>query len=39
MCLNETYSKVRIGKYLFDNFAIQRGLKEDDLTPLFSTLP
>jgi hypothetical protein len=22
MCLNETYSKFRIGKYLFDNFPI-----------------
>jgi hypothetical protein len=26
MCLNETYSKIRIGKYLSDNFAIQNGL-------------
>jgi hypothetical protein len=35
MCLNETYSKVRIGKYLFDNFPIQNGLKLGDaLSPL-----
>jgi hypothetical protein len=27
MFLNETYSKVRIGKYLSDNFPIQNGLK------------
>jgi RimJ/RimL family protein N-acetyltransferase len=25
MCLNETYSKVCIGKYLSDNFPIQNG--------------
>jgi hypothetical protein len=35
MCLNETYSKVRIGKYLSDNFPIQNGLKKGDaLSPL-----
>jgi hypothetical protein len=35
MCLNETYSKVRIGKLLSDKFPIQRGLKEGDaLSPL-----
>jgi hypothetical protein len=35
MCLNETYSKVRIGKYLSDNFPIQNGLKNGDaLSPL-----
>jgi hypothetical protein len=35
MCLNETYSKVRIGKYLSDAFLIQNGLKERDaLSPL-----
>jgi hypothetical protein len=28
MCLNETYSKVRMGKYLSDKFPIQNGLKE-----------
>jgi hypothetical protein len=27
MCLNETYSRVRIGKNLFDKFTIQNGLK------------
>jgi hypothetical protein len=30
MCLNETYSKVRIGTYLSDNFPIQNGLKQGD---------
>jgi hypothetical protein len=34
MCLNETYSKVSIGKYLSDNFPIENGLKQDVLTPL-----
>jgi hypothetical protein len=35
MCLNETYIKVRIGKYLCDTFSIQNGLKQGDaLTPL-----
>jgi hypothetical protein len=35
MCLNETYSKVRIGKYLFDSFHIQNGIKQGDaLSPL-----
>jgi hypothetical protein len=34
MCLNETYSNVRIGEYLSDNFAIQNCLKQGDaLTP------
>jgi hypothetical protein len=28
MCLNETYSKVRIGKHLSDRFPIQNGLKQ-----------
>ena len=27
MCLNEKYSKVRIGEHLSDNFLIQNGLK------------
>jgi hypothetical protein len=36
MCLDETYSKVRIGKYLSDNFSIQNGLKQEDASsPLF----
>jgi hypothetical protein len=30
MCLNVTYSKVRIGKHLSDNFPIQNGLKQGD---------
>jgi hypothetical protein len=30
MCLNETYSKVRIGKLLSDNFPIQNGLKQEN---------
>jgi hypothetical protein len=35
MCLNETYSKVRIGKLLSDKFPIRNGLKQgDDLSPL-----
>jgi hypothetical protein len=35
MCLNETYSKVRIGKYLSDMFPVQNGLKQGDaLLPL-----
>jgi hypothetical protein len=36
MCLDETYSKVRIGKCLSDPFLIQNGLKKGDvLSPLF----
>jgi hypothetical protein len=31
MGLNETYSKVRVGKLLSDKFPIQNGLKQDDL--------
>jgi hypothetical protein len=39
MCLNETYIKVCIGKYIFDNFSIQNGLKYgDDLLPLLFNL-
>jgi hypothetical protein len=35
MCLNERYSKVRIGKHFSDSFPIQNGLKEGDaLSPL-----
>jgi sorting nexin-29 len=29
-CLNETYSKVRIGKLLSDKFPVQNGLKQGD---------
>jgi hypothetical protein len=37
MCLNETYSKVHIGKLLSDKFPIQNGLKQGDaLSPLLS---
>jgi hypothetical protein len=40
MCLNETYSKVRIGRHLSDSVPIQNGLKQGDaLSPLLSTLP
>jgi hypothetical protein len=36
MCLNETYSKVHIGKLLSDKFPTQNGLKQGDaLLPLF----
>jgi hypothetical protein len=34
MCLNETYSKVCIGKLLSSKFPIQNGLKQDALLPL-----
>jgi hypothetical protein len=35
MCLNKMYSEVHTGKYLFDNFPIQNGLKQgDSLSPL-----
>jgi hypothetical protein len=35
MCLNETYSKVRIGKHLSDSFPVQNGLKQAGaLSPL-----
>jgi hypothetical protein len=35
MCLNETYSTVRIGKYQCEKFPFQNGLKEGDaLSPL-----
>jgi hypothetical protein len=30
MCLNETYSRVRLGKYLSDAFLINNGLKQED---------
>jgi len=34
-CLNETYSRVRVGKNLSDMFSITTGLKQGDaLTPL-----
>jgi hypothetical protein len=35
MCLNETYSRVRVGKHLSDGFPIKNGLKQGDaLSPL-----
>jgi hypothetical protein len=35
MCLNETFSEVRIGKHLSDSFPVQNGLKQGDaLSPL-----
>jgi hypothetical protein len=35
MCLNETCSKIRVGKQLHDKFPIQNGLKQGDaLSPL-----
>jgi hypothetical protein len=33
MCLNETYSKVCIGKHLSDSSPIQNGLKQGDALP------
>jgi hypothetical protein len=30
MCLNVTYSRVRIGKNLSDKFSIENGLKQED---------
>jgi hypothetical protein len=30
MCLNETYSKVGVGKHLSENFPIQNGAKVGD---------
>jgi hypothetical protein len=35
MCLNETYSKVHVGKLLSDKFPIQSGMKQGEaLSPL-----
>jgi hypothetical protein len=35
LCLNETYSRVRVGKHLSDRFPIKNGLKQGDaLSPL-----
>jgi len=30
MCLNETYSRVKVGKHLFDVFPVRNGLKQGD---------
>jgi len=32
MCLNETYRRVRVGKYLSDMFPIRNDLKEEDIS-------
>jgi hypothetical protein len=35
MCLNETYSRVQVGKHLSDMFTLKNGLKKRDaLSPL-----
>jgi hypothetical protein len=34
-CLNETYNRIQVGKYLFDIFPVKNGLKHRDvLLPL-----
>jgi hypothetical protein len=39
ICLNEKYGKVRISKYLSDNFPTENGLKQGDaVSPLFLNL-
>jgi hypothetical protein len=39
ICLNETYSKVRIGKYFSDKFPIQNDVKQEEaLSPLIFNL-
>jgi len=38
MCLNETYSRVPLGKHLSDMFPVKNGMKQGDaLTPLLFT--
>jgi hypothetical protein len=35
MCMNETYSRVRVGRYLSDMLLMKNGLKQEDaLLPL-----
>ena len=34
MCLNETYSRVQVGKNLSDMFHSRNGLKQDAISPL-----
>jgi len=35
MCVNDTYSRVQVGKYLSDMFPVRNGLKQGDaLSPL-----
>ena len=39
MCLNETYSRVQVGKHLSDMFPVRNGLEQGDaLAPLLSNL-
>jgi len=39
MCLNETYTRVRLGKHFCDIYPIINGLKQgDDLSPLLFNL-
>jgi len=39
MCLNETYSRVRLGKNLCDMFPVRNGLKQGNvIPPSFSTV-
>jgi len=39
MCMNETYSRVQVGKHLSDMFPIRSGLKQGDaLSPLIFNL-
>jgi hypothetical protein len=38
MCLNENYSTVLIGKYQYDKFPIQNGLKQGDALSSFFQL-
>ena len=33
MCLNETHSRIRVGKHLSDMFPIKNGLKQGDALP------
>jgi hypothetical protein len=35
MCLNETYSKIWVGKHLSDRFPVKNSLKKNALSPLF----
>jgi len=39
MCLNENYSRVRVGKHLSDMLPIKTGLKQDALLSLFFNFP
>jgi len=34
MCMNETFSRVWVGKHLSDMFPVRNGLKQDALSPL-----